>query len=374
VVRVSRVRILAILMGLAVWAAACSSVMRTLVVARGSSGLNRVKNGTLLAGFRVVARRGDYGFRDAVLAWFAPVAIVTSLVMWLFMYFVAYGLLMFGTTDLTLRTQFREAGSSLFTLGYASTDRNALTALDFVAAATGPIVIGLLIGYLPTFYAAYQRREAEATLLLARGGEPNWAPELIRRHALVHNVDRLDTLWPAWERWAAEVGESHTNFPVLIHMRSARPDRNWLVALLCVMDTAAIHMSLNPSLPQGSMRVALRQGIVCMQELCTVQRIPYDEDPLPDKPSDVALEDFEQACALLAGAGYTWEREPAEAYRHFRGWRANYEDMAYALAEQIDAVPAPWSGTRTPPLPVVFPDRQPNRSPDRPQGTGGDRT
>ena len=98
----------------------------------------------------------------------APVAIVTSLIMWLVMYFVSYGLLMFGTTDRPLRAQFREAGSSLFTLGYASTDRNALTALDFIAAATGPIVIGLLIGYLPTMYAAYQQRESEATLLLGQ--------------------------------------------------------------------------------------------------------------------------------------------------------------------------------------------------------------
>ena len=44
----------------------------------------------------------------------------------------------------------REAGSSLFTLGYATNDRANLTALDFLAASTGPITIGLLIGYLPT--------------------------------------------------------------------------------------------------------------------------------------------------------------------------------------------------------------------------------
>jgi len=275
-----RVRAIAILLGITIWVAACSSMMRTLVVSRGSSGLNRLKNNTLLGAFRLAIRPATtYRTRDTVLAWFSPLAILTSLIMWLFMFLMSYGLLMYGTTDLTFRTALREAGSSLFTLGYASTDRNALTALDFLAAATGPIVIGLLIGYLPTFYAAYQRREAEATLLLARGGEPNWAPELLRRHALVGNVDRLDTLWPAWEQWAAEVGESHTNFPVLIHMRSARPYRNWLISLLCVMDSAAIHLSLNPSQSQGSVRVAWRQGIVCMQELCKDLRIPYDEDP-----------------------------------------------------------------------------------------------
>jgi len=116
------------------------------------------------------------------------------------------------------------------------------------------------------------------------------------------------------------------------------------------------------------MRVTIRQGIVCMQELCKVERIEFDPDPMPDKPTAVALEDFERACEMLGRAGYTWEQEPAEAYRHFRGWRANYEDMAFALAAEIDAVPAPWSGPRTRPVPTIQPDQQPNRSPDRPQG------
>lgn len=362
-------RVAAILLGLAVWAAASSSVMRTLVSSRGTSGLVRWKNRQLLHGFRAVARRtATYERRDAVLAWQAPFAIVSSLVLWLAMYFLSYGLLMYGTSDLPWRSALREAGSSLFTLGYASLDRNALTALDFVAAATGPIVIGLLIGYLPTMYAAYQRRESEATILLARGGEPNWAPELLRRHALVANVDALDALWPVWERWAADVGESHTNFPVLIHMRSARPNRNWLISLVCVMDAAAMQLALNPGRPQGAARVALRQGITCLQELAVVEHIAFDADPMPDTPSAVTQEEFADACAMLAGAGYPMEREPAQAYRHFRGWRANYEATAYALAEAIDAVPAPWSGPRTGALAVLSPLRQPNRTPDRPQG------
>lgn len=356
-------RSLALVAGVLLWLAAVSSVMRTLIHSRGSSGLNRAKNAALLWLFRLIARRGEYLFRDRVLSWFAPVAIVTSLIMWLLMFFLAYGLIMYATSALPFMTQLREAGSSLFTLGYASTDRATLTAMDFVAAATGPIVIGLMIGYLPTFYAAYQRRETEATVLLGRGGEPNWAPELLRRHALVRNVDRLDMLWPAWERWAAEVGESHTNFPVLIHMRSARPYRNWLISLLCVMDTAAIHLALNPREPQGAARVTLRQGIVCLQELGTVLGVRYDPDPMPDKPSAVTLQDWLEACELLADSGYTWQREPPEAYLHFRGWRANYEDLAFAIAADIDAVPAPWSGPRTPASPVVYPNRQPNRRP-----------
>ena len=103
---------------------------------------------------------------------------------------------------------------------------------------------------------------------------------------------------------------------------------------------------------------------------CALLRTPSDADPLPDRATSLSPDDFLQACEYMASGGYTWQRDPAEAYRHFRGWRANYEDLAYAIAREIDAVPAPWSGPRTPPLPVIAADTQPNRSPDRPEGTG----
>jgi hypothetical protein len=94
-----------------------------------------------------------YEQRDALLAWSGPVTILVTLVVWLLMFLLGYALLLVGFSDVDLPTALREAGSSLFTLGFASSDRAQLTAVDFVAAATGPIVIGLLIGYLPSLYA-----------------------------------------------------------------------------------------------------------------------------------------------------------------------------------------------------------------------------
>lgn len=357
-------RIVAGALGVLLLIAAWWSLLRTLVVPRGHSQLNAVKNRALFAGFRGLAHlTRSYRGRDRVLNWASPLAIFTSLVMWLIMFFIAYALLMYATSDLTLAVSAREAGSSLFTLGYATNDRANLTTLDFLAAATGPITIGLLIGYLPTFYTAYQQREAEVTLMLARAGEPNWGPELLARHAQVGTLSHLDDLWPTWERWAAEVSESHTNFPILIQMRSTRPYRNWLISLLCVMDAAAMRMSLNPSAPQAQERLMLRQGVICLRELATVEGIEYDDDPSPDTPSQVTLADFQAACDMLVGFGYEPERTIPEAYLHFRGWRANYEAVAYELAARIDAVPAPWSGARRPPLPVIEPRMPVNRRP-----------
>ena len=124
----------------------------------------------------------------------------------------------------TGRQSFREAGSSLFTLGFASTDRGQLTAVDFLAAATGPVVVGLLVGYLPSLYASYNRREVDGRpAALARRRAQLGAGD--RRPARDRELGRASssTLWRDWERWAADVAESHVNYPVLIHVRSAQP-------------------------------------------------------------------------------------------------------------------------------------------------------
>ena len=53
------------------------------------------------------------------------------------------------------------------------------------------------------------------------------------------------------------------------------------------------------------------------------------------------------------------ERDLEEAWLDFVGWRVNYEQAAYAIAEAVDAVPALWSGPRrnraTRPVPPIRP-------------------
>jgi hypothetical protein len=51
------------------------------------------------------------------------------------------------------------------------------------------------------------------------------------------------------------------------------------------------------------------------------------------------------------------ERKAEEAWPEFVGWRVNYEQAAYAIAEAIDAVPALWSGPRRWPFTPIPPIR-----------------
>ena len=62
-------------------------------------------------------------------------------------------------------------GQPLFTLGLASSPREGATVVTFVAAATGLVVVALQIGYLPTIYGAYNRRETLVNMLESRAGE-----------------------------------------------------------------------------------------------------------------------------------------------------------------------------------------------------------
>jgi len=359
------VSVLCFVVGLGIVLSVGSSILRTLVVPRGvRSKLSALVLRVTLALFRMVARRTTtYEARDAVLAYAAPVSLIVTLMSWLALLFVGFAFLLFSLSPLDWAASFREAGSSLFTLGFASTDRGQLTVVDFIAAATGPVVVGLLVGYLPSIYASYNRREVDVALLHSRAGEPNWGPEILVRHAIINSTDEMLTLFRGWERWAADIAESHVNYPVLIHVRSAQPMRNWLIALLAVMDAAAFQMSVNPGVPQGTARVAIRQGFVAVRDIARAEGITVDEDPDPDAGISLTFEEFELAYDDVAGAGYPMERSAAAAWPHFRGWRVNYEQAAYHLAEAIDAPPAAWSGPRAGNLEVILPARPTNRMP-----------
>lgn len=358
-------RNLAVGLGVVVLVGTSSSVVRTLVVPRGvhSKLAQGVMRGTLGTFAWLASLVRGYEARDRLLAWAAPLSIPITLVVWLLGYHVAYALLIYGLSDLGPWPAFREAGSSLFTLGFASTDRTQLTFVDLMAAATGPVVIGLLIGYLPTLYAAYNRRETEVTMLDSRAGEPNWGPEILARHTSVATLDALPEMFAGWERWAADVSESHTNYPVLIHIRSPRPHRNWLVGLVAVMDAAALQLALAPGMPQGHARLAVRMGFVCLRDLARTEGIAFDPDPDPDSSIELTYEEFTEAVARLRKAGFPVERDAPLAWPHFRGWRVNYEAISYALAYRIDAVPARWTGPRRSGQTPIAPRSPVNRQP-----------
>jgi len=342
------------------------SVIGTVVVPRRiRSRLPRTVAITVDATFHFVADHFDsYEPRDRILAAQAPIQLILQIVAWLAAFEVGFGLLMWpfvGTAGMS--GAFEQAASALCTLGYLAPHSSPVAALDSLAALSGLGTVALQIGYLPTLYAAFNRREALVTLLDSRAGVPSWGPELLARthYGLgtgVSAVGELPELFQEWERWSADVAESHTTYLTLVNFRSPRALSSWVTAQLAVLDATALYLSLLPDAPGAvSARLCLRGGFTCLNSIARARGFAIPDEADPNDGIALTLEEFRDAIDRLARVDFPLERSSEEAWLDFVGWRVNYEASAYAIARAVDAPPALWSGPRRHPIPVIPPLR-----------------
>jgi hypothetical protein len=368
---VTALRALSIVAGGLIVFGTSMSVLATLVVPRGiGSRISVFVGRRIVRGiFLFVARRFDeYETKDRILALAAPISLLTTFAVWILLYLLAYALMIWGLGAGTFADALRESGSSLFTLGIASSRRAGPITVEFAAAATGLVIVALEIAYLPTIYGAFNRRETLVTMLESRAGIPAWGPEILVRHQLVGIIDNLPALYADWERWAADVDESHASHIVVASFRSPHPMRSWVVGLLAVLDSAALYNALAPERVPSEARLCLRMGFTCLRDIARVLGLEYDPDPLPTDSIQLTFDEFRVAVERLQEVHFPIERTAEEAWPHFKGWRINYEGIAYALADQTVAVPAPWSGPRTHVPGRYDPIRPPDRRPDDIEG------
>ena len=342
------------------------SVIGTVVVPRRiRSRLPRTVAIAVDATFHFVADHFDsYEPRDRILAAEAPIQLILQIVVWLAAFEVGFGLLMWpfvGTAGLS--GAFEQAGSALCTLGYLTPRSSPVVALDSLATLSGLGTVALQIGYLPTLYAAFNRREALVTLLDSRAGVPSWGPELLARthYGLgtgVSAVGELPELFEEWERWSADVAESHTTYVTLVNFRSPRALSSWVTAQLAVLDAAALYLSLLPDAPSAvSARLCLRGGFTCLTAVARARGFAIPDEADPNDGIALTFEEFVDATDRLARVDFPLERSREEAWLDFVGWRTNYEAAAYAIARAVDAPPALWSGPRRHPIPAIPPLR-----------------
>ena len=354
-----------ILLVLAGW----QSVIGTLIVPRPvGSWLTRWVDRLVITVYRAATRPvTDWRRRDRILATQAAAILVMQLAAWLAIFLAGYTLLLWPSHGRSITAALTEAGSSLFTLGFAEPPGTTPAAAVFVAAATGMVVVALQVGYLPTLYAAFNRRETEVALLASRAGVPSWGPELLARtfYALgsgVNTIDTLPELYRQWERWAADIAESHTTYLPLVRFRSPQPYSSWVISLLAMLDSAALILSLAPDqAPTVPARLCLRSGFGCLARVARAMGIDIPEEADPSAGITLTYEEFLAAVARMHEVNFPMSRDPADAWPDFVGWRVNYEQAAYEIAAAVDAVPALWSGPRRFPATPVPPQRPPSR-------------
>jgi hypothetical protein len=354
--------------GLVVVCITLAEVLFTMVLPRRPAGVERltvfVNRSVRLAfvGFSRLA--STYEGKDAILAPTAPVALIAQLSFWGASLIVGFGLMLMPTVH-SISDSLLQSLTAMFTVGAVHIGGPADTGIDIAIGAIWVVIVALQIAYLPALYGAFSRREGLVSLLESRAGTPAWGPELLARHQLVGITDTLPDLYATWEEWAADVAESHTTYPILLLFRSPEPWFSWLLGLLAVLDGAAMHLALAPSTASSKARLCLRMGFTLLQRIAVTLGWTVDPDPSPEGPIQLTYEEFASAVEMLERVGFEAERSAAEAWPDFRGWRVNYETIAYRLADRLTAPPTPWSGPRrhlhSGP---VEPRRPPQRNPE----------
>src|SRR5581483_568670 len=195
-------------------------------------------------------RLPDGPAREQYLSFFGPLSLIGLIALWAVLLIVGFALLQHGLgTSFSAPQQpvdfgalLYHSGETFFTLGYGDVaPRDPLgRAVAVAEAGTGFLFLALVIGYVPVFYQAFSRREVSISLLDARAGSPPSGVELLRRCAEERTTQALDELLGEWERWAAEVLESHLSYPLLGYFRSQHDRQSWLAALTAVLDACAL--------------------------------------------------------------------------------------------------------------------------------------
>ncbi len=332
--------------GIVIVAATIRSAIRTFILPRGArDGIVTFVFIVFRRALRLIApETAPFERRDRVLAFYAPVGLVLATAFWIVSVWAAYGVLFWATGTPNLFAGLRESGSSLLTLGFVAPSSGLQAALVFTEAAIGLGLVALLVGYLPSLYGAFSRRELAVNLLEVRADSPPSAVAMLSRFHRIGVWDQLHEEWRTWERWFADLEETHTSIAALAFYRSPQPDHSWIVAAGTVLDAASLLRSLVdvPRDPQADL--AIRAGYVALRRISDYFRIPYEAHPQATDPTAVTREMFETAADELAAAGLMLREDRDAAFRDFNGWRVNYDRPLLALSRLVDAPLARWNG------------------------------
>jgi hypothetical protein len=175
-------------------------------------------------------------------------------------------------------------------------------------------------------------------MLDARAGTPPTAAELLRRHAEAGRLDKLGELLQDWERWAADLLESHLSYPVLCYYRSQHDNQSWLASLVCLLDTCALVMvGIDGTQDEWQARLTFamaRHALVDISQIFNTRPVAFDQERMTDE--DLAL-----LRAALARWGLTL-RAGVDADDRLRSLRRLYEPYANGLACHLLIPLPPW--------------------------------
>jgi hypothetical protein len=339
-------------LGILILAWTLLDVFRTLVMPRAARGRFRLSRILFRAMWRpwrwVGLRRRSVQGRERVLAVAAPFFFFVLLVGWVSLALLGYALILWssafvngmGSGEGSFGDAVYHAGNSLFTLGFGGGEATGWTrAITVLAGATGLGLFAVVIAYLPVLYQSFNRREVGVLLLDARAGSPPSGPELLHRMGSAGVASTLPQLFAEWERWVADVLESHMSYPMLVLFRSPHDNTSWVTSLGAVLDAATLLLTTVEDAPNESTKLLYGTGVHAMEDLFYYFR-------LQERETLIGRDEFEDVLRDMKEDGFS-VRPVDEAFDRFTQKRATYAPHLDALAVLLAVPPAQWIGDRS---------------------------
>ncbi len=342
-----------VLLGVGIVAATLLDVFQTIVTPRPVAGRLRVSRYLLLILWRMCRwlsdRLSSTGRREGLLGSFGPLSVLASLIAWVILLVVGYGVILDGLRDQVrpplpgFGTALYLAGTSLFTIGfgdYVGTQAPARF-VTLAAGATGLGVFALVVTFLFSLTAAFQRREVAVVALEAGAGAPPSGVTLLETYALAGIRDDLSRVFERWQNWSAEVLDSHLAFPQLTYFRSSHDNDSWISSLGAVMDATTLILTTIDDGPKGWAKMARAVGGHLIEDMVLSFGLP------DERIVGVEFSEFQEARARLERAG--WRLQPeAQSWEAFQRLRSQYAGRVASLAHYWMSPPAQWIGDRSP--------------------------
>jgi hypothetical protein len=343
------VRVLSGVIGVVLLAVVLWDAFETIILPRRVSGRIRITKlfyRTTWLPWRGTARLLSGRRRDAFLSFYGPLSLILLLALWAVGIVFAFGLLQWAAGSALamsggspgLGSDLYMSGTTFVTLGLGDVaPRTAFAkALTATEAGMGFAFLAVVIGYFPVIYQAFSRREVAISLLDARAGSPPSASELLWRHRADPGAAALAELLREWERWAADVLESHLSYPPLAYFRSQHYNESWLAALTTILDTSAVVMVGLEGwcVRQAELTFAMaRHAAVDLAQVFSTPPQPADNRLSPDQLAHLRAR-------LRSGGMKLRERPDFEA--RLSELRRTYEPYVTALARYLAVPLPPW--------------------------------
>jgi hypothetical protein len=291
--------------------------------------------------WRALARRRPAGNpRENFLSIFGPLSLLLLLVLWAVSLVFGFALLHWGLgTHLEMpeglggfTADLYFSGTTLVTLGLGDVrPANGMARmLTFAESGIGFGFLALVVGYLPTLFQAFSRREVNIALLDARAGSPPSAGELIKRHAGADGNLDLTQLLHDWDIWAADLLETQISFPVLAYYRSQHDNQSWVAALTTVLDVCALIIAGVEKGPVRAARLTFAMSRHAVADLAQIFVLKAESPPADRLPP----EDARRLRQMMKEAGMPLVENP-ETLERLNRLRKMYEPHVNVLARHL---------------------------------------